>query len=581
MTALSTYQVKAPELDGLGYRTIPCEGKRPIPKGWQTHPPECLEFHRYNGTTNVGILTGGEHNLVAVDVDVRDVSTAREIEILLKDNLGEAPRRIGQAPKCLYVFQCVSRIKKRATDIHMIGGQKSQVEVLGEGQQFISHGVHPETKEEYVWPKDDLTDYKVVDLTVVTEDELIEFLRQADSVLSRKADFVFKAPPTSNHVDRCVWLEQLTNVKAWHDPMLHLTSRYVAKGMSKEEIITLLEAHTWADFTIEQTRKELSEMIDSAVKKEFAPKEVEQPTGKMWTLQEIKAMEIVIKPPLHPWLSSGCMLLAGRPKAGKSLLAEHISYEVAKTHRVLFLALEYNMLLVKSRFRRHMQNQSVMENFRLLAEGNIPKFDQGGDEQLESHLDEFKPHLIVIDTIQQFKRPGEAKGYEGETIAMREVRALANRYKADSLFLHHTRKKMINDEADVFDQILGSTALSAVPDTLMVLEGTAPPLSTLHVKGRLLLEPRDIVIELQDGEFVERTEAGASLIGKADVKGRILNLLEAKGPLLQKEIASLLELKESNVSGYCKALSYDQKIRRGQQGEPWELVPKEPILEGV
>ena len=71
--------------------------------------------------------------------------------------------------------------------------------------------------------------------------------------------------------------------------------------------------------------------------------------------------------------------------------------------------------------------------------------------------------------------------------------------------------------------------------------------------------------------FVIPDRKGASLIGKADVKVRILNLLEAKGPLLQKEIASLHGLKESNISGYCKALSYDQKIRRGQQGEPWEL----------
>lgn len=579
------YQTKGPELDGLGYRPLPCKGKAPIVVGWQDHPPEAREYHRYNGTTNVGILTGGDHNLIAIDVDVRCEATAMEIEGLLEDELGFAPKRIGEAPKALYVFRSETPTKKRATEVHQIGGQKCLIEILGEGQQFVSHGIHPGTKQPYNWPNDDITDYPIGELPVVTKASLDEFMFQAEAVLIRKEDFKFKAPPTEPW--GCVhtppnqnseYLNQLKNRTGWHDPMLKLTASYVAKGHTREEIMRLLEVYTWDGYTVEQTCEQLGEMIDGALKKDFAPKGIEQPKSKLRTLSDLRKMEFKVKPPLHPWLSSGCMLLAGRPKAGKSLLAEHLAYEIAKEHRLLFLALEYNLRLADHRFKRHMQNETVDQNFRFLAEGDIPRFDQGGAEQLEEHLIEFNPALVVIDTIGKFKRPGETKGYEGETLAMSEVRLLANKFDADLLVIHHTRKRLINDEADIFDQILGSTGLSAVPDTLMVLEATAPPLATIHVKSRLLLSPREIIIELKDGEFIERTEAGATLVGKADVRADILNLLEEEGPLIQKEIAKLLGLREPNVSSYCKHLELDRRIKREKRGSPWELIPAQSSL---
>ena len=583
MTGL--YQTKGQELDRLGYRTLPCNGKVPIPKGWQNHPPEAREYHRYNGTTNVGILTGGVHNLIAIDVDVRCEETAREIEGFLEDELGFAPKRIGEAPKLLFVFRSETPTKKRSTEVHYISKQKCLIEVLGEGQQFISHGIHPSTQKPYEWPNDDLTDYPIGELPLVTEASLNDFLYQAEAVLSRKADCRFQAPPTKpwGHVPTppdqiCEYFEQLNSRGAWHEPMLKLTARYVAKGFGKGEIIGMLEAHTWDGYTLEQTRKQLGEMIDGALKRDFAPKESDHPRGKLRILSDLRKMEFKTKPRLHRWLSSGCMLLAGRPKAGKSLLAEYLAYEIAKTHRVLFLALEYNLRLFDHRFKRHMQNETVGQNFRFLVEGDIPRFDEGGDKHLEEHLIEFNPALVVIDTIGKFKRPGETKGYEGETRAMSEIRRLLNKFDADLLAIHHTRKRLINDESDVFDQILGSTGLSAVPDTLMVLEATAPPLAKISIKSRLLLSPREIIIELVAGEFIERTEAGASLVGVADVQADILNLLEREGPLRQVDITKKLGLQKSNCSNYCEKLEGRGRIRRDKIGSPWHFVPKQGSL---
>ncbi len=61
----------ARELSTLGYDVTPLNGKRPILKVWQQRPAEALDFDAY-GDANIGVLTGGEHNIIAVDVDVKD-----------------------------------------------------------------------------------------------------------------------------------------------------------------------------------------------------------------------------------------------------------------------------------------------------------------------------------------------------------------------------------------------------------------------------------------------------------------------------------------------------------------------------
>jgi hypothetical protein len=578
----SAYQTKGPELYGCGYDITPVLGKAPVLSEWTKNPAKALEFDWFNGEHNAGVLTGGENNLIAIGIDVPSEPLAVEVEKILGDVLGDAPKRVGQHPKSLFVFRCDELMRKQSTQPYIIDGIKCQVEVLGDGQQFVAYGTHPKTKKLYDWPNDELTDYQIKELPEVSAKDVANFLQQADTALSGRVPKTFQAPPKepwgqSGTNDNCI--EQIKNGAAWHEPMLHLTGSYIARGLGRSETISALEQYTWGGFTVEQTREELGKMIDGALNKGFAPEEVEQPKGQLRTLNDLMKMKFEAKPPLHPWLTSGCMLLAGRPKAGKSLLVEHIVFEIAKSHRVLYLALEYGLQLMKHRFQRHMQNEAVRQNIKFLVEGDIARFDQGGAEELEQHLIEFNPAIIVIDTIGKFKRPGEAKGYEGETIAMSEIRLLVNKFNADLLAIHHTRKRMINDESDAFDQILGSTALSAVPDTLMVLEATSPPLATVHMKSRLLMEPREIVIELKDGEFIERTEAGASLIGKADVKADIVNLLEEEGPLKQKDIADQLGLKESNVSGYCKYLAIDRRIKREKRGSPWELIPNQSSLD--
>ena len=180
----SRYAQYGPALVEAGYDITPVKGKAAYLPGWTDRPPEALNYQSH-ADASIGVLTGGAHNLVAVDIDVLDPFTEGQIETLIGDELGEAPRRIGNAPKSLFLFRCTEPFLKTKTGVYDIDGDDSAVEVLGEGQQFVALGIHPDTLKPYLWPDDSLTDLTPGDLTAVTPEQLHAFLDGCRNILGR------------------------------------------------------------------------------------------------------------------------------------------------------------------------------------------------------------------------------------------------------------------------------------------------------------------------------------------------------------------------------------------------------------
>ncbi|MGB0823195.1 MAG: AAA family ATPase, partial [Alphaproteobacteria bacterium] len=74
---------------------------------------------------------------------------------------------------------------KTKTGVYDIDGTDSAVEVLGEGQQFVASGIHPDTLKPYRWPDDSLIDLTPSDLTAVTPEQLHTFLDGCRNILGR------------------------------------------------------------------------------------------------------------------------------------------------------------------------------------------------------------------------------------------------------------------------------------------------------------------------------------------------------------------------------------------------------------
>src|SRR5262245_22986177 len=146
-----------------GYEPIPCIGKRPAATGWPTitidiDAPASWST-TYPDATNTGIRT---RNAPAVDIDVYDAAMAGRLEELLRSIVLQQSliRRIGKPPKRLIPFRCETPFSKIKVKFKAPGDEKTihTLEVLADGQQFISEGIHPDTGQPYVWEGGELLD---------------------------------------------------------------------------------------------------------------------------------------------------------------------------------------------------------------------------------------------------------------------------------------------------------------------------------------------------------------------------------------------------------------------------------------
>ena len=192
---MKRYEKYGEELSALGYDVTPLNGKVPLLKGWQKRPETAKDFAKH-GDSNIGILAGGIHNIVAVDIDIKDQDTAVIIRNMAIEQLGFAPERIGNAPKTLFVFKCSEPFYKVKTAVYSINDEDACVEVLAEGQQFVCSGIHPDTKKNYSWPDDSLLDIPPLALTEITPDEISNFIAMCNNALSGLGEI--KAKSLSN-----------------------------------------------------------------------------------------------------------------------------------------------------------------------------------------------------------------------------------------------------------------------------------------------------------------------------------------------------------------------------------------------
>lgn len=160
-------------------------GKRPRLSDWASMPITPHEVRRWardlSRDTNTGIRCG---QLLGVDIDVPDAALSRAIEDLAYAMLGPTPlRRVGRAPKLLLAYQAPAEMPKAETpEMVLPDGTKVQVEVLAKGQQFVSHGTHPDTGQPYLWTAQSPEETPLSAVPVVQAARLRAFLAAAEAL---------------------------------------------------------------------------------------------------------------------------------------------------------------------------------------------------------------------------------------------------------------------------------------------------------------------------------------------------------------------------------------------------------------
>lgn len=179
MSGLFRKHGRALVANGYSIIPIPLGRKGPAVEDWQSNPARTAEAvdslaaeHPKDG---VGILT---RETPAVDIDCYDKGIVDAMIEWCNDNIGEAPLRVGKAPKALLLF-AASEVFPKVTSARYYDPSRPEldpkkkgqrVEVLGDGQQFVAYHIHPETGRPYEWLKDweSPLDIEVIDLPVIT-----------------------------------------------------------------------------------------------------------------------------------------------------------------------------------------------------------------------------------------------------------------------------------------------------------------------------------------------------------------------------------------------------------------------------
>jgi hypothetical protein len=154
-----------------GYPITLCIGKGP-PYSWPSSAITADNLAQYErehpDATNTGARCG---RLVGVDVDIRDPAHASAIEAVIVKHLGPSPmRREGSKG-----FMSFYRNKAPAKKISVVGSGRVLVEFLGDGQQCVLFGTHPDTGKDYCWGNEwDFTPetLPLAELPQVTTDQL-------------------------------------------------------------------------------------------------------------------------------------------------------------------------------------------------------------------------------------------------------------------------------------------------------------------------------------------------------------------------------------------------------------------------
>lgn len=155
-------------------------GKQPAMKAWQNGCPQ-KDWHRY-AHCGLGLLT---RRLPVVDIDVLDQSLAEDLSRLLDRGLGEAPVKVGQAPKRSHLFQCDQPFAKSKLTF-VWRDLPCGIEILADGQQTVCYGQHPGTGAPYEWLREPVHQLPRGLLPILDADAASWLMRELARVLGTK-----------------------------------------------------------------------------------------------------------------------------------------------------------------------------------------------------------------------------------------------------------------------------------------------------------------------------------------------------------------------------------------------------------
>ena len=432
-----------------GLKDATCEEPR-IQEWWSQWPD-----------ANVGIVTGAKSGLVVVDIDPRNGGD---------DSFADLERTYGSLPKTIqsltggggqhYFFQ------------HPGGSIKSRpmaegVDVKADGGYVVAPPSEHFSGRTYAWEgSSHLDDIPLAQLPP----RLLALLIKGNAEKS--------VTPTLAMIPE----------GARNTTLASLAGTMRRKGMTPEAIVAaLLQENAQRCYpplsedevnSIAASIAQYPSQPDAKVDSRLEPlpdrvnRVIQHPKGFRFT--ELKAL--LMEPEEdRPWLVEGLLPMAGfsivaaKPKVGKSTLARNLALTIARGESfmdrktapgpVVYLALEEK----RAEVQRHFQRMGALEEPVFVHVGAAP---EEAVHKLTLAIALHKPVLAIIDPLLKLVRVTNANDYAEVSRVLEPLIELARSSGCHLLCVHHLGK----GERSGADALLGSTALFAAVDTLLLMQ---------------------------------------------------------------------------------------------------------------
>ena len=196
------------------------------------------------------------------------------------------------------------------------------------------------------------------------------------------------------------------------------------------------------------------------------------------------------------------VLVGGDPGIGKSTLMLQMAMEMAGTKRVLYVSGEESERQIKMRGVRLNGKKELPKNLLLVTETNL--------EVILNHINEVKPELLIIDSIQTVYL-SELDSSAGSVSQVREcssqLRELAKTSGISVFVIGHVTKE---------GAIAGPRVLEHIVDTVLYLEGDRFQAYRLlrSVKNRFGATSEVGVFEMREGGLAEVTNPSEAFLAE-------------------------------------------------------------------
>ena len=358
-----------------------------------------------------------------------------------------------------------------------------------------------------------------------------------------------------------------------HNSLVSYAGMLKSKGINKNTAFNLLNSWNKTNFNPPLPDNELITTVEDIYKR-YNKQEVKLVSAEGIQAMTIKPINWIVK----GLIPEGLGILAGRPKIGKSWLALDISLAVslgglalgkfqANQFSIFYIPYEDNYRRLQDRINNILATESLSKapsNLFYPQDCNFPKMNQEGIDLLERILNKDENiKLVVIDTLgRAIERPNKRNNniFQDEYDFSAKLQRIAIARNISILLVHHTSKAKYED---VFDQVLGTTGLTASPDLLMMLYKDSS-------KYKLSITGRDIVSNDYEMKFdkciwfvCEESEKKLTPERKMIVEF----LKDIDEPQSTSSIAAALGKNEKSISNLLNKLAEDGILFNSEYGK--------------